>query len=310
MQLTGLRGDRMTNGQEMEPIMEKQVRPQDGDTQQDGTGLTRDWLARLQLNLETAALTQCWPDWHDKDYVPYYSKFYLILDGQGEVEIDGTVLQPKPGQLLLMPAGHRQSYRTDPAAPYRKYWCHFTAEIGGTSLFETLHLQPLVTPSDPAHLQHLFSELVRVSHLNTMASRFREKALLHDILALFAEEAADSTRISIRSGSMTRVEEIRAYMAAHLQEDLKMEEVARHFHFHPGSLTRMFRQTTGMPPTAALRRMRLERARFLLETTMMTQQEVAEAAGFFDVHHFSRNFRAHTGYTPGDYRRMLEGGTE
>ena len=53
-----------------------------------------------------------------------------------------------------------------------------------------------------------------------------------------------------------------------------------------------------------VRRLRIEFATRALLTSDVSLAAVAQAAGFADQGHFTRAFKAATGYTPGAYRRL------
>ena len=59
-----------------------------------------------------------------------------------------------------------------------------------------------------------------------------------------------------------------------------------------------------MPPLRYVSKMRLDRAKILLKTTALPIADVAVAAGYRDLFHFSRRFKEQTGYSPSDYRRL------
>jgi AraC-like DNA-binding protein len=91
---------------------------------------------------------------------------------------------------------------------------------------------------------------------------------------------------------------------AHLHDpDLTLSNVAATVAMSLRSVQKVFAEA-GTTPRAWLYRARLERARKLLLTTGLTVAEVSEAAGFRDVSHFSRTFRAAFGASPGQYRKV------
>jgi LacI family transcriptional regulator len=59
-----------------------------------------------------------------------------------------------------------------------------------------------------------------------------------------------------------------------------------------------------------IRRVRIERARFLLAQTDLPLHAVAERAGFTDAKRFSTVFRQATEQTPGAYRRQFRWGID
>ena len=64
-----------------------------------------------------------------------------------------------------------------------------------------------------------------------------------------------------------------------------------------------FRAETGTTPGRAIAEERLRRARELLRTTAMTQDEVAAACGFCDASHMGHHFRRRFGAPPSAFRR-------
>ena len=61
-----------------------------------------------------------------------------------------------------------------------------------------------------------------------------------------------------------------------------------------------------MTPMQYSRRVRIARARELLEGGELSQKEIAQALGYSDVVSFARVFRKAMGEAPGTYRKNLE----
>ncbi len=66
-----------------------------------------------------------------------------------------------------------------------------------------------------------------------------------------------------------------------------------------------FRSALGYTLQEEIRRVRIARAKKLLETTDLTLIEVAEAIGYTDKSHLIATFRSSTGMTPGNYRKQF-----
>jgi transcriptional regulator GlxA family with amidase domain len=71
------------------------------------------------------------------------------------------------------------------------------------------------------------------------------------------------------------------------------------------TLLRRFASATGMTPIEYCRRVRIARARELLEGGQLPQKEIAASLGYKDVAAFSRVFRKATGLAPGAYRKRF-----
>jgi transcriptional regulator GlxA family with amidase domain len=69
------------------------------------------------------------------------------------------------------------------------------------------------------------------------------------------------------------------------------------------SFLRWFSEEIGETPMAWLRRIRIREACRLLRFGNQSLDEIAEATGFADRHHFTRVFTAMTGMGPAAFRR-------
>lgn len=69
-------------------------------------------------------------------------------------------------------------------------------------------------------------------------------------------------------------------------------------------LERMFKRTVNMSPTAFYRRLRLERALWLLEHSRKSMSIIAYECGFADSSHFGRLCKQVLGVTPSDVRKL------
>jgi transcriptional regulator GlxA family with amidase domain len=93
------------------------------------------------------------------------------------------------------------------------------------------------------------------------------------------------------------------YVAQHYAEPLRLPDVARVAGFAPSHFSKLFILRERMPFSAYVRRLRLERAKFLLTTTELGAKRVAELSGFGSVYYFTRVFHEELGVTPAAYRR-------
>ena len=92
-------------------------------------------------------------------------------------------------------------------------------------------------------------------------------------------------------------------MRTHLGEQITVDDLARSAMFSRFHFTRIFRRVTGVPPGRFLLRKRLERAKFLLESTSMNVVEVSVEVGYSSVGTFSTRFNRCVGMPPTTYRR-------
>lgn len=82
-------------------------------------------------------------------------------------------------------------------------------------------------------------------------------------------------------------------------------ELAEQLHLSPSYLLRLFKSSTGMPPTAYLARRRVETAAGLLLHTTQPVTQIGGAAGWPDQNYFARHFKAHFGLSATSYRNRF-----
>ncbi|MEO0560233.1 MAG: AraC family transcriptional regulator [Bacteroidota bacterium] len=83
-----------------------------------------------------------------------------------------------------------------------------------------------------------------------------------------------------------------------LHEPLKVADLAEAACMSEPSFYRAFRNEFGITPVAYLSRIRIDRARHLLNNPMRSVTDVAASVGFGSVSHFIRVYKEHVGRTP------------
>jgi transcriptional regulator GlxA family with amidase domain len=100
---------------------------------------------------------------------------------------------------------------------------------------------------------------------------------------------------------------LRAWAVEHLDETLTLRDLARRASTSVRTLTRRFRQETGMTPMRWLGQQRLQYARRLLERTDEPVDRIATAAGFGTGTAMRQHFRQRLGVSPRAYRDTFRG---
>jgi two-component system response regulator YesN len=97
------------------------------------------------------------------------------------------------------------------------------------------------------------------------------------------------------------------YMQAHLSENLKREDTARHVGLSSSHFAHLLSTHTGKGFREILTELRVEEAARLLNQGSLSLVEIALDCGFSDQSHFSRVFSKATRKPPGEYRKHPEG---
>jgi AraC family transcriptional regulator len=99
-----------------------------------------------------------------------------------------------------------------------------------------------------------------------------------------------------------RLRHVTEFIDDNLGRPLPLAELSAQAHLSPYHFTRLFKQSTGVPPHRFVVRRRIERACALLIEGRLSVDAVARAVGFRTRSHFSMVFHRHTGRPPTVYR--------
>lgn len=92
-----------------------------------------------------------------------------------------------------------------------------------------------------------------------------------------------------------------------MQKDWSLTKLARSVNLTPEHLCRSFKAETGESPLRYRKRLRLQKAKELLETPSLSVKEIMHAVGIHDASNFVRDFEKHYGLAPAQYRARYLG---
>ncbi|MFE1432119.1 GlxA family transcriptional regulator [Streptomyces griseoaurantiacus] len=100
----------------------------------------------------------------------------------------------------------------------------------------------------------------------------------------------------------------REWALARLHEPIQLRDMAERESMSVRTFTRRFREEVGVSPGQWLTRQRVERARYLLESSDLSIDQVARDAGFGTAQSMRQHLQAVLGVTPTAYRRTFRAG--
>jgi transcriptional regulator GlxA family with amidase domain len=102
-----------------------------------------------------------------------------------------------------------------------------------------------------------------------------------------------------------RVRMVIDFMRANLQRKLSLMDFARAVNLSAAHLSRLFKTETGLSPGEYLIRLRMEKARSLLTSSLLSIKEIMALAGYRNRSHFVQHFRRYSGLAPSEFRKGL-----
>ncbi|MDD6616531.1 MAG: AraC family transcriptional regulator [Lachnospiraceae bacterium] len=270
-------------------------------------------LENLQKNPLDLYLTYCgWEHCSPRHrYGPNKRAYFLIhivWQGKGSLEIDGKKYCLQEGDAFFIPPGAEAWYEADEKDPWWYMWFAFSGlmagecvDSAGFSLKNPVRrigcLKELRTCIDQildAHELTFSDELRRNGLLMTAMS-----ALIRD----YTENSAAGSIGKLHSDSVSvYVKQAMDYMLRHYSEQIKISELADFIGVNRSYLTSSFTRIVGVSPQEYLVKLRMEKAKTLLQKTDMAVNAVANATGYTDQLAFSKAFRRYSGMSPRMYK--------
>jgi AraC family transcriptional regulator of arabinose operon len=99
-----------------------------------------------------------------------------------------------------------------------------------------------------------------------------------------------------------RVQIALALMTEELRRELSSDVLAQSVNLSPSRFRHIFKAEVGTSPARHLRALRMERAREMLETSLLGVKQIMTSLGIGDRSHFDREFKKAYGLTPVRYR--------
>jgi len=99
-----------------------------------------------------------------------------------------------------------------------------------------------------------------------------------------------------------RIYKVITLMKENLQREQSLTGMAQSVHISSSRLYHLFKAETGTTPTHYLQSLRMQRAKYLLETTFLRVKEIGMKVGINGDSHFVRDFKLEYGMSPTRYR--------
>jgi two-component system, response regulator YesN len=136
------------------------------------------------------------------------------------------------------------------------------------------------------------NELLEIDSLTEL----REWLISHCLAAVTAadQKAGQSRR--------TEVAEACQFVSLHLDRKISLEEVAEHLFMNPSYFSRLFKKETGETFIEYVTRIKMYRAKELLDQTGASVGKICETLGYDNQSYFIKLFKSFAGVTPVEYR--------
>ena len=130
----------------------------------------------------------------------------------------------------------------------------------------------------------------------------RLAASFFSLLAALSEEAVTATRAT--APAELAVAQAKQYVEEHYRDTIKLSDIASSASLSPSYFHTLFSTSVGKTPHEYLLERRIKAATELLSLTSLSMSEIAERSGFANQQYLGTVFKAHTGLSPVQYRKL------
>jgi AraC-like DNA-binding protein len=224
--------------------------------------------------------------------------FGLIVNGQQQFHLKGQSYTSGPGDLVLMPPDelHDGQARFDEGYEVKVLAVspHWLSQLKPSNHQGQLGFHsPIV--QEPMLFRALLNTHLALSDENISA--LAHDCLPHESFEQLLNRHAKPTCAYVQPIGTKQLTQVRDYVMSHLDQPIRLEQLAKLCDLSERQFQRLFKQATGMSPHAWLTRLRLEKSMALVKAGQPSAQ-VALQTGFYDQAHFSKAFRSVYGISP------------
>jgi AraC-like DNA-binding protein len=241
-------------------------------------------------------------------------ELFLQVHGRTEFRFPRESFELRPGEMCIMPAGvpHAEAVFPEAGRPFR----NLVAGYYSNTL--SLHLAHEVAPRRPdiaaieffqvpnlQELEDLTNSLIQAQRRQAPARDHVVKGLTIALLGMFLNLVA--TAVDDLNRDIGKVFQVKWLIREQFSNPrLNVKTIAEKLQCSADYLSHLSHRETGEKLIHYIQRIRIEGARFALQTTPLYISEIAFASGFADPAYFARVFKRHTGLTPQEFRDQLD----
>ena len=241
-------------------------------------------------------------------YLPGYELFrsgfdsfllMYIVEGSCTVEYDSHKVRVEKNTFVLLDCYEEHGYSSEEG--WEAIWIHFDG-ITARQLYEmvTEKLGNIFTLEDPLSIMNRIAKIYEPFHRKEPIRELLMHKYLNDILVelvLYSPmQIKEVQRVSV-------IEDIRLYIQEHIQEELRIDDLAKQSLMSTYHFIRVFKKHTGMSPHEYIINYRLRIAKSLLIQTNMSINDICYEAGFSSESVFCASFKKNVGVSPSTYRK-------
>lgn len=233
------------------------------------------------------------PHWHENWEILYF------IRGSATVLLDMQEVPVQAGEVIIVPSN--ALHQLTPSQEGAEYYCLiidrvFCAEHGFNT--EEIFFQTKV--KDPVLLTK-FAHIIKEFRLSSEFYQSEILAGIISVLVYLARNYSVPASLPLNKTQTAKLDIVKrafAYVDAHYAEPLSIDDLAECTGFSKYYFCHVFKDVTGMPPSAYINFIRCRHARKLLASGKCGVSEAALRCGYENLSYFSKIYKKYIGELP------------
>ncbi len=225
---------------------------------------------------------------------------HFVLSGEGILNIRGKQHHLKKYDMFFIPPDVNVSYYPAKQNPWKYVWFEFSGR-NSFSYAEQLGFlkeNPVIRSKNGHEAEKEIYEILERLNGNEDVGYYSALALFYKLIDLEKRNVNNDKMLS---------QQVLSYLNLHYHNpSLKIEHICKDLNISHSGLCEKFKNDCGITVKQKLIEIRLNQAKYLLETSDLTIEEVGYSVGFKDNFHFMKTFKRHFGITAGEYSRKQQ----
>lgn len=230
----------------------------------------------------------------------------LIVKSHGKFIINGTSCLAVPGNAIIIAPNTPYSYGNADNS-YSDDWLHF--EIHNDSClnkYKMLTNQLFTIKNADIYTFYIRQLLWEASYGSDETTRENTNALFTVLMNHLLMDFLGKNDHTINNSFHVPFQNLRLSIQNSVAEKHTIKRHAKDMGINEYYFQHLYSQFFGISFQQDLIQMRIDHAKYILETTSLTIEQVAEISGYTNDVHFFRQFKQITGMTPAKYRKSVQ----
>ena len=230
----------------------------------------------------------------------------LIIKSYGEFMIKGKPYTAAPGSAILFAPDTPYSYG-NPNGTYTDDWLHFAMEDAACAKhYHTITNQVFSIQNIDVYSFYIRQILWESSYGSSTCAQQNINALFTVLLNHLLTDFQTRDDFIQNTSFQIQLQNLRLTLQNSVAQKHTIQEHAKEMGISEYYFQHLYTNFFGISFQQDLIQMRIDYAKYLLETTSLSMKQIAETSGYSSQVHFFRQFKQQTGITPAKYRKEVQ----